>query len=126
MCGICGCVAGPAPGAQGGDAGAESSVRAMLARLAHRGPGDRGVVVQDGVALGIARLHVVAPTAPSGPYVTADGAVAAVVNGEIWNHAELRADLEARGIAVPDGADTAVVPALYAADGVKGLAQLRG
>ena len=117
MCGICGCAAGP---------DAESIVRAMLARLAHRGPGDRGVVEKDGVALGIARLHVVAPSAPSGPYVTADGAVAAVVNGEIWNHAELRADLEARGIVVPDGADTAVVAPLYASDGIAGFARLRG
>ncbi|MCE9634742.1 MAG: asparagine synthase (glutamine-hydrolyzing) [Planctomycetes bacterium] len=119
MCGIAGSTS---PGR--GDA--EREAHAMTARLAHRGPGDRRVIVRAGVALGLARLHVVARSAPSGPYVTCDGAVAAAVNGEIWNHAEIRRDLAASGVAVPDGADTAVVAPLYQANGVAGLARLRG
>ncbi len=120
MCGICGTAFAPS-----GLALAEAGE--MAARLAHRGPGARGVVAAGReAALGSARLHVTSPRAPSGPYATADGAVIAVVNGEIWNHAELRRELTSRGIAVPDGADTAVVAPLYAAFGVAGLARLRG
>jgi asparagine synthase (glutamine-hydrolysing) len=119
MCGICGTGDSPA-----GSALAETS--AMAALLAHRGPGDRIVVSAGGGALATARLHVTAPRAPSGPYSAASGRVTAAVNGEIWNHAELRRELEARGIAVPDGADTAVVAPLYEAFGVPGLSRLSG
>lgn len=119
MCGICACVARS-------DESASATVRDLAARLAHRGPGERGFATHQGVALGIARLHVVARDAPTGPYVTADGAAAAVVNGEIWNHDDLRRDLAARGIAVPAGPDTAIVAPLYAADGVAAFAKLRG
>jgi asparagine synthase (glutamine-hydrolysing) len=48
------------------------------------------------------------------------------VNGEIWNHAELRRELMALGVHVPPGADTAVVAPLFEALGVAGLARLRG
>jgi asparagine synthase (glutamine-hydrolysing) len=119
MCGICGTGESPS-----GLALAEAG--AMAEALAHRGPGDRVVVAAGGGALASARLHVTSPLAPSGPYSAADGRVTAAVNGEIWNHAELRRGLEARGIVVPPGADTAVVAPLYAADGVAGLARLSG
>ncbi len=119
MCGICGAVQSR-PGLAYAEAGA------MAARLAHRGPGERVVVAAGGAALATSRLHVTSPQAPSGPYSSADGRVTAAVNGEIWNHAELRRGLAARGVFVPDGADTAVVAPLYAAEGVAGLARLRG
>ncbi len=76
--------------------------------------------------LGSTRLHVNDPDAPSGPYAALDGRVVATINGEIWNHAALRHELRSRGIAVPDGPDTAVVAPLYAEFGVAGLARLRG
>jgi len=98
----------------------------MADRLAHRGPGDRVVVAAGRAALASSRLHVTSPSAPSGPYSAADGRVTAAVNGEIWNHAELRRGLAARGVVTPHGADTAVVASLYAAEGVAGLARLRG
>jgi asparagine synthase (glutamine-hydrolysing) len=84
------------------------------------------VVAAGSTVLGAARLHVTAPGAPSGPYSALDGRVVATVNGEIWNHAELRAELALRGVEVPEGPDTAVVAPLYAACGVDGLARLRG
>ncbi len=119
MCGICGTVDPSSPPAL-------AEVREMVARLAHRGPGDRHVRASGVAVLGSARLHVTAPRAPSGPYAAAGGLVTAVVNGEIWNHAEIRSGLVARGVEVPEGPDTAVVPALYAAEGVAGFARLRG
>src|SRR5262245_33999795 len=119
MCGICGS-AEALPGLAFAQAGE------MAHRLAHRGPGDRIVVEAGGVALAASRLHVTSPRAPSGPYAAAGGLVTAAVNGEIWNHTELRRELISRGVDVPDGADTAVVAPLYATEGVAGLARLSG
>ncbi len=124
MCGICGLTLDdPRAGASEAAAG---EVRRMVARLAHRGPGERAVLAAGGGVLGAARLHVTDPLAASGPYTAADGRVVATVNGEIWNHAALRDELRARGIDVPPGPDTAVVAPLVAADGVAALARLRG
>jgi asparagine synthase (glutamine-hydrolysing) len=123
MCGICGVAL---PSTTASPEAAAGEVRAMAAALSHRGPGERAVLSRGSSVLGAARLHVTAPDAPSGPYATLDGRVAATVNGEIWNHAELRAELAAAGVPVPPGPDTAVVAPLYAARGVAGLARLRG
>lgn len=98
----------------------------MIAGLAHRGPGDRGVAALAGAVLGSARLHVQAPLAPSGPYAAAEGRVVAVVNGEIWNHEDVRRDLRALGHEVPDAPDTAVVAPAYAAWGRACFARVRG
>jgi asparagine synthase (glutamine-hydrolysing) len=119
MCGICGTIQSPTDLAT-------AEAGAMADRLAHRGPGDRVVVTSGRAALVSSRLHVTSPSAPSGPYSAADGRVTAAVNGEIWNHEELRREMAARGIRTPDGADTAVVASLFAAEGVAGLARLRG
>ncbi len=119
MCGICGSLA-MTPGLAFAEAGA------MVGRLAHRGPGDRAVVATPGGAMASARLHVTAPGEPSGPYSAAGGRVTAAVNGEIWNHADLRRDLSLLGFDVPPGADTAVVAPLFEAFGVAGLSRLRG
>ncbi len=124
MCGIYG-IALPAPARTVGAAGV-AEVERQIASLRHRGPGDRHAVAAGSSLLATARLHVTDPEAASGPYVAAGGRVAATVNGQIWNHAELRALLAARGVAVPPGPDTAVVAPLYAELGLPGLARLRG
>ena len=124
MCGICGVAATPATSVF--PEAATGEVRRMAAALAHRGPGEQGVLAAGHSVLGAARLHVTSPDAPSGPYTALDGRVVATVNGEIWNHVEIRADLARRGISVAPGPDTAVVAPLFAAEGVAGLARLRG
>lgn len=118
MCGITG-VATTA-------ANAARRAEALVLGLRHRGPGARRVVGNGRVALAATRLAVVGVDAAAGPHTSADGWVSATVNGEIWNHAELRAELRAHGETVPDGPDTAVVPALYARFGLDGLRRLRG
>jgi asparagine synthase (glutamine-hydrolysing) len=85
----------------------------MVARLRHRGPS--GEALWDGgeAALGLARLAIVAPNQPARVASNESGTVHAVINGEVYNHAALRAELRGRGHQVPDGPDTAVIPHLY-------------
>jgi asparagine synthase (glutamine-hydrolysing) len=98
MCGIAGLIAfRPAEA---------SIVRAMTGALAHRGPDDSGVWEdrEAGVLLGHRRLSIV-DLSPSGhqPMLSADGRWALSFNGEIYNHAALRSEIEAAGGAPEEG-----------------------
>ena len=83
--------------------------RALLERMtsavAHRGPDDAGLWVDEDsrIGLGHRRLAIV-DLSPAGhqPMLSADGRFVLTFNGEIYNHAELRAELEDIG-AVPEG-----------------------
>ena len=83
----------------------EAVLRRMGDAIAHRGPDDSGIWTdpQAGVGLSHRRLSIV-DLSPSGhqPMVSADGRLVLNYNGEIYNHAELRQELEARGQA-PEG-----------------------
>jgi asparagine synthase (glutamine-hydrolysing) len=85
-------------------------ILAMTARLAHRGPDGQGAFVRGGVALGHARLAII-DLSESGaqPMRTPDDRLAVTFNGEIYNHRELRAELEAEGFAFRSGSDTEVI-----------------
>ena len=90
MCGIAGWLGGqPADGAI-----AERMVQALY----HRGPDGQGIKSWPEATLIHTRLSII-DTSPAGaqPMANADGTVWTVFNGEIYNHRELRADLEARG-----------------------------
>ncbi|CAA7620844.1 asparagine synthase (glutamine-hydrolyzing) [Magnetospirillum sp. SS-4] len=80
----------------GATPGREAAVRAMAATLVHRGPDDDGVWVDDeaGIALGFRRLAIL-DLGPQGhqPMVSHDGRWVVSFNGEIYNHAALRARL---------------------------------
>ena len=73
-------------------------VAAMRDRLVHRGPDDCGTWLDptDGIAFGFRRLSIIDLT-PAGhqPMVSADGRHVLMMNGEIYNIAELRAEIEA-------------------------------
>lgn len=88
MCGIAGILAStPLP---------SDAVRGMIDCLAHRGPDDSGIWSdgEAGVALGHRRLSIV-DLSPSGhqPMISANGRYVLTFNGEIYNHADLRAEL---------------------------------
>jgi len=91
---------------------AEEQLERMLTRLAHRGPDDAGVWSDRpaGVLLGHRRLAVI-DISPLGhqPMVSADGRLAIVFNGEIYNYLELRRDLEQRGVRFVSSSDTEVL-----------------
>lgn len=82
-----------------------SDVRRMIDPIAHRGPDDQGVWIDERheVGLGNRRLAIV-DLSPSGhqPMLSADGRLALTFNGEIYNHVEIRDQLEVAG-AVPEG-----------------------
>ena len=70
----------------------------MTDAIAHRGPDAEGTVERSaGVFLGHRRLSIVDLAGGAQPMWTRDGQVGVVFNGEIYNHAELRAELKARG-----------------------------
>ncbi len=123
MCGIAGAIAGrgwqPAADATG--------VARMRDLLAHRGPDGQGLWDGGQVILAHRRLSVVAP-GPQGaqPMVDAGGRGALVYNGEIYNDAELRAELAALGWSFRGRSDAETVLAALIQWGTAALPRLRG
>lgn len=91
----------------------------MSDAVRHRGPDDDGFYNDDTVSLGFRRLSIVDLAAGQQPMYAADGRIVAVCNGEIYNYAELRADLESRGHQFRTRCDTELVPALFAEYGAE-------
>ena len=120
MCGIAGLV-------RRHGAVAETELLRMAAAIAHRGPDGQGVHVDGNVGLAHRRLAVI-DTSPAGrqPMFSADGAVAVVYNGEIYNFRELRTRLEARGYAFRSRTDSEVVLAAYLLDGIEAVRGFNG
>ncbi len=79
-------------------------------RQRHRGPDWSGVYVDAGVILVHERLAIVDPASGAQPLRSGDGMLALAVNGEIYNHRELRA---ASGYDFTTGSDCEVINALY-------------
>src|SRR5947209_11701498 len=97
--------------------------------MAARGPDGAGAWISgDGrVALASRRLAILdLSDAGAQPMASADGWLHLVLNGEIYNFAELRRELEAEGVRFRSRSDTEVVLALYARDGAAMLGRLRG
>lgn len=121
MCGLLGFVGfeGRRPG----------GFRRLLGRLAHRGPDDSGFFESDDgrVALGHARLSIIDLSALGHqPMASQDGRYVIVFNGEIYNHRELRGDLEAQGLRFVGNSDTEVLLSAYRVWGESCLARLNG
>lgn len=87
----------------------------MNARLRHRGPDDEGVHVDRDarVALGARRLSIIDVAGGHQPLASEDGAVWAVLNGEIYNHPALQARLREHGHRLATQTDTEVLVHLY-------------
>lgn len=73
---------------------------AMAGQLSHRGPDGHGVWVAEGLALAHRRLAILdLSEAGHQPMISACGRYIIVLNGEIYNHPDLRAELEIEGVA---------------------------
>ena len=101
-------------------------VRRMTDALAHRGPDGSGVWTAPGVGLGHRRLSIIDLEGSPQPMHSADGRATIVFNGEIYNFAELRRELEGLGAHFRTGGDTEVILAAYQRWGVDCLKRLHG
>jgi asparagine synthase (glutamine-hydrolysing) len=103
---------------------APGELRAMGARIAHRGPDDEGYFHDGPLGLVHKRLAIL-DTSPAGrgPMFTDDGKVVISFNGEIYNFVELRQELERKGHTFRTGTDTEVILRLYQEHG-EGLLEL--
>ena len=95
--------------------------------LAHRGPDGRGHYLDEHCELVHRRLALI-DLSPAGqqPMRNEDGSVQVVCNGEIYNHTELRSELEKRGHRFRSTSDTEVLVHLYEEYGEELVAHLRG
>jgi asparagine synthase (glutamine-hydrolysing) len=95
--------------------------------LSHRGPDMAGSVEDRGLHLGFRRLAIL-DLSPTGhqPMVSEDGRYTIVLNGEIYNFVELRAEAEGRGWRLRGTSDTEVVLKLFAEYGVHCVPMLNG
>jgi asparagine synthase (glutamine-hydrolysing) len=99
-------------------------VSRMTQRLSHRGDGGVSVSSFGHASFGSARLPIIDPLMGNQPMET--GELAIVFNGEIYNHREIRVELEALGIAFASSCDTEVLLHGYSRWGTAILTRLRG
>ncbi|HWI81350.1 asparagine synthase (glutamine-hydrolyzing) [Ramlibacter sp.] len=106
----------------------EAAIAEMGRQLVHRGPDDAGVWHQPrrGVAIGNRRLSIIDLAHGHQPFVSDDGRIAVVQNGEIFNYVELAADLRRAGVALRTASDTEVILRLYEREGIACLSRLNG
>jgi asparagine synthase (glutamine-hydrolysing) len=105
----------------------ESRLWAMIATLRHRGPDDEGVWTDGLGALAHARLSII-DLSPAGhqPIASAGGEVWLTYNGEVYNFAELRAELAASGYTFRSRTDSEVIVNGWHAWGPALFGRMRG
>ena len=118
MCGICGFT--------DSSKGDMSILRTMNDAMVHRGPDDAGYWLDQGTGLGARRLAILDPAHSRQPLSDEEGRVQVVVNGEIYNYRDLRAELETRGHRFRTEGDGEVIAHLYEDVGMDLLPRLRG
>jgi asparagine synthase (glutamine-hydrolysing) len=107
--------------------GAEATVRRLINGLLHRGDvTDPLVIVNSQTAMCTRRLRIVDATNGAQPQASFDERFLVSLNGEIYNHAELRAELAALGVPFYTACDTEVVANVLRAWGHRGVARLSG
>jgi asparagine synthase (glutamine-hydrolysing) len=101
-------------------------VERMTAVLTHRGPDDSGIYCDEHAALGHRRLSIIDIGAGRQPMQNEDGSMWIAYNGEIFNHTQLRPDLEAAGHQYRTRCDTETVLHAYEEYGPACVERFRG
>jgi len=106
----------------------DETLAAMAGALRHRGPDDEGIhhARRRGVAVGNRRLSIIDIGGGHQPFVSDDGLIAVVQNGEIFNHVELAETLRREGVRLDTQSDTEVILRLYEREGIDCLHRLNG
>ena len=99
---------------------------AMIAVLRHRGPDGKNDYISPLCALAHARLSIIDIETGTQPMANEDGSVWTVVNGEIFNYVELRAELQLMGHRFRTRSDTEVIVHAYEAYGERFVDRLNG
>ena len=121
MCGICG-IHWFDP-----DRPIDTKLLGVMTRiLEHRGPDDEGIHVEPGLGLGHRRLSIIGLEDGQQPMSTEDRSIWLVCNGELYNHPEIRRELEAKGAAYRTSSDTESFLHLYRDKGLDFLESVRG
>ncbi len=101
-------------------------VTRMSGRLVHRGPDDDGLFCEGQAALAARRLSIIDLAHGHQPIENEDGSAVVVQNGEIYNHRELRRELEGRGHRFATECDTEVLVHAHEEWGDAFVERLRG
>jgi len=102
------------------------TIRRMTQTMVHRGPDDEGYFVSGPVGLGFRRLSIIDLAGGHQPMSDAEESVWVILNGEIYNFKELRAELEGRGHSFRTRSDTEVIIHGYKQWGTEVLNHLNG
>jgi asparagine synthase (glutamine-hydrolysing) len=118
VCGICGewSLSGADP----------KALERMSDAIVHRGPADGGAFPSGEPAPAMRRLSIIDLARGHQPIANEDASAWIVFNGEIYNHRELRRELQARGHLFRTGSDTEVILHLYEDRGERVVDELRG
>ncbi|MEP7148904.1 MAG: asparagine synthase (glutamine-hydrolyzing) [Acidobacteriota bacterium] len=110
MCGIAGWIK-----LNSNDTSPNSKVvlHSMCETIVHRGPDSEGLWIDDQAALGMRRLSIIDLKTGDQPVFNCDRSVIVMMNGELYNYREVRADLEKRGHEFTTQSDTEILPHLY-------------
>ena len=116
MCGICGFI------------GFEDKelLKEMCHSIRHRGPDDQGYYIDANVSLGHNRLSIIDLKGGHQPIHNEDGSIWVIYNGEIYNFADLRNELETKGHRFYTSSDTEAIVHLYEEYGTGLVDHLRG
>ncbi len=104
----------------------ETRLKRMRDALRHRGPDGEGLWIEGAVGLGHRRLAIVDVAGGRQPMANEDGTVWIAFNGEIYNHAALREELEAKGRRYRTRSDTETILHLYDEEGERCVERLQG
>ena len=105
---------------------AKERVKSMCDAIVHRGPDSDGYFVDRTAAMGMRRLSIIDIAGGRQPITNEDGTVVVVFNGEIYNHHELRHQLERTGHRFSTRSDTEVLVHLYEEHGPDMVTRLHG
>jgi asparagine synthase (glutamine-hydrolysing) len=120
MCGICGVID------KQGRSINPTDIQTMTRQMAHRGPDDAGFFLDGPVGLGHRRLSIIDLKTGHQPMFNEDESVAIVFNGEIYNFAAIKKNLENRGHIFRTHSDTEVIVHAYEEKGLDCLNLFRG
>src|SRR5271169_78127 len=99
---------------------------AAVASITHRGPNQQGEFECEEVSLGATRLAILDIAGGDQPIYSADRDAVIVYNGEVFNFAELRQELEREGATFHTHCDTEVILEAFLRWGDAAFARLRG